>query len=268
MEHLLAQESTLRLSIFIGLIITFVVWERLKPRRTLTQNKKTRWISNFSIVGLNTIFLRIFLPITAIEFALWTQDKDFGVLNLIGVAPTVSTLLAILFLDLAIYFQHILFHKVPIFWRLHRMHHTDLDLDVSSGGRFHPLEILLSMGFKFLVIFLIGAPPEAVLIFEILLNATSLFNHSNIYLSPKVDSLIRFFLVTPDMHRIHHSILVKETNSNYGFCLPLWDRIFRTYTKEPQSDPQKMLLGLEDFRESRFARLGAMLIQPFIVYKK
>jgi sterol desaturase/sphingolipid hydroxylase (fatty acid hydroxylase superfamily) len=184
----------------------------------------------------------------------------FHVLNL---STWASVLLAVAALDLAIYLQHVLFHAVPALWRLHRMHHADLEIDVTTGARFHPIEILLSMGIKLGVVAALGAPGVAVLAFELLLNATSMFNHSNVRMSLRIDRLLRWIVVTPDMHRVHHSIVVRETNSNFGFNLPWWDRLFGTYRNQPAAGHEAMTIGIEQFREPGEQRLDRMLTQPF-----
>ena len=207
--------------------------------------------------------MRILLPTGAVGFALFGDQLKWGFLHHLAWPRWIEVLLAVLVLDLAIYVQHRLFHGVPVLWRLHRMHHADLDVDVTTGNRFHPIEILLSMVIKFGVIIAIGAPAISVLLFEVLLNGTSLFNHSNIRVHRWLEPFLRWIVVTPDMHRVHHSIIHAETNSNYGFNFPLWDRLFRTYRAEPAEGHQRMTLGLQEFRAPRELRFVRLLTQPF-----
>jgi sterol desaturase/sphingolipid hydroxylase (fatty acid hydroxylase superfamily) len=215
------------------------------------------------VVLIDTVLARIVAPIGAVGFALLAQSRGWGLFNVIVWPNWLELLVALLVLDLAIYFQHRAFHYVPALWRLHRMHHADLDVDVTTGARFHPIEILLSLGIKFAVIVSLGASALAVLIFEIALNATSMFNHSNIRVSSAIERLLRWLVVTPDMHRVHHSIIRRETDSNFGFNLPWWDRLFRTYRPEPEAGHEGMTLGIEQFRDPKELRLDRMLAQPF-----
>ncbi|MCI0349182.1 MAG: sterol desaturase family protein [Acidobacteriales bacterium] len=206
---------------------------------------------------------RIAAPVGAVGFALIAEAHGWGLLHFTALPGWLETILAVLALDLAIYLQHWVFHHVPILWRLHRMHHADLDVDVTTGARFHPVEILLSLGIKFIMISLFGASALSVLIFEILLNATSMFNHSNILVAGGWERWLRWVIVTPDMHRVHHSIVRRETDSNFGFNFPWWDRLFRTYRREPEAGHQNMVLGIDQFREESELRLHRMLTQPF-----
>lgn len=194
---------------------------------------------------------------------MFAQAHGWGVFNVVALPTWVELVLVVLLLDLAIYLQHRVFHYVPVLWRLHRMHHADLDVDVTTGARFHPIEILLSLGIKFVVVVSLGASPVAVLIFEILLNATSMFNHSNVRLPGSLEPVLRALVVTPDMHRVHHSILRRETDSNFGFNFPWWDRLFGTYRPQPEAGHDAMTLGIEQFRDSKEQRLDRMLTQPF-----
>ena len=214
------------------------------------------------LVFLDTIVTRVFAPAGAVGFALIAQRRGWGVLNSIELPGWVQLLMTLLLLDLAIYLQHRLFHYVPLFWRLHRVHHADLDFDVTTGIRFHPVEILLSLGIKFVVIVALGAPPLAVLAFEVSLNATSLFNHSNVRIPSWLERILRFIVVTPDMHRVHHSIDRRETDSNFGFNFPWWDRLFRTYRPQPKAGHQGMTVGIEQFRDPKELLLHRMLLQP------
>jgi sterol desaturase/sphingolipid hydroxylase (fatty acid hydroxylase superfamily) len=212
---------------------------------------------------LDALLVRIVLPTSAVGFGVLAGSRGWGLFNLVSLPAWFEVTLAVILLDLAIYWQHILFHYVPVLWRFHRMHHADLDLDVTTGARFHPIEVFLSFGIKFVVVVSIGAPPLSVLMFEVLLNATSLFNHSNLRLPPRIERLVRLFIVTPDMHRVHHSIVSRETNSNFGFNLPWWDRFFRTYRPQPEAGHTAMTLGVDRFDDLKELRLDKMLTQPF-----
>jgi len=209
------------------------------------------------------IRLAAFCGVFAVGVALVAEAHGLGLFNVLPLPAWIGVVASVILLDLAIYFQHVLFHAVPVLWRLHRMHHADLDIDVSTGLRFHPIEILLSMVIKLAVVIALGAPAIAVLIFEVLLNATSMFNHSNVHIPERLDGVVRWFVVTPDMHRVHHSIVARETNSNFGFNLPWWDRLFGTYRAQPAAGHEAMKIGIEQFRDPRELRLDRMLLQPF-----
>ncbi len=260
MENL---EPIIRLGSFIGIFLIMALWEVFAPRRSRSQTRLQRWPGNLGIVVIDTLLVRILFPAAALGVAAYATTQHWGLFNIIQSPRLITIAACVLILDLAIYFQHRLFHAIPLFWRLHRMHHADLDIDVTTGARFHPIEIILSMLIKFGVIVTIGAPVVAVVIFEILLNATSTFNHSNAYITPQVDRVLRWLVVTPDMHRVHHSIVAAETNSNFGFNIPWWDRLFGTYRDQPQAGHDGMTIGLEVFRDANELRLDKMLLQPF-----
>jgi sterol desaturase/sphingolipid hydroxylase (fatty acid hydroxylase superfamily) len=262
---LLQNETVIRLTVFFGVLAIVAGAEITLPRRRLTVSKLRRWVSNLGIVFLNSALVRLILPATAAGFALFAAQRGWGVFNVLEAPTWVGIIASVVILDFAIYLQHVMFHAVPALWRLHRMHHADLDFDVTTGARFHPIEILLSMLIKFAVIAVIGAPAAAVIIFEVLLNATSMFNHGNFRLPVGLDRVLRLFVVTPDMHRVHHSIEDHETNSNFGFNLPLWDRLFGTYKAQPDAGHEAMTIGIRDYREPRLATdLPGMLILPFL----
>jgi sterol desaturase/sphingolipid hydroxylase (fatty acid hydroxylase superfamily) len=221
-------------------------------------------VSNLGLTVVNTIAVRLALALGAVSVAIIAEDRGWGLFNNLDLPAWLSITLAVLALDLAIYLQHVLFHAVPALWRLHMVHHADLDIDVTTGVRFHTIEILLSMGIKIGAIVLLGAPALAVLIFEVLLNATTMFNHSNIRLPAAADRLLRLIVVTPDMHRVHHSIITRETNSNFGFNLPWWDFLLGTYRAQPAKGHEGMTIGLEQFRDERVERLHWMLALPFV----
>lgn len=262
-EIIFAYEPYVRLAAFAGVFCLIAVWEVFKPRRQMAIRRGWRWPNNFGIIALDTILVRIIFPTTAVGIALLAESNGIGLFNVIALPDWIPVLASVVILDLAIYLQHVIFHAVPALWRLHRMHHTDLEFDVSTGLRFHPIEILLSMLIKFAVIAAFGVPAIAVLIFEVLLNATSMFNHANLRIPLPVDRVLRWLVVTPDMHRVHHSILPLETNSNFGFNLPWWDRLFRTYRAQPASGHERMTIGIDQFRNPTELRLDRMLSQPF-----
>jgi sterol desaturase/sphingolipid hydroxylase (fatty acid hydroxylase superfamily) len=260
---LFAHEPYIRLATFGGAFIVMAVWEFIVPRRKQAIGRGWRWPNNLGVVAANTLLVRILFPTTAVGLALLAQTGGFGLFNVIAAPAWIGVAASVVILDLAIYLQHVLFHAVPALWRLHRMHHADLEFDVSTGLRFHPIEILLSMLIKFAAVAALGAPALSVLIFEVLLNATSMFNHANIRIPLGIDRVLRWLVVTPDMHRVHHSILARETNSNFGFNLPWWDRLFGTYRPQPAAGHEAMTIGIEQFRDRRELWLDRMLAQPF-----
>ena len=262
-DALLTQEQYIRLAAFCGVFALMAVWELIEPRRTQTIGRGWRWPNNLGVVVVDTLLVRILFPTAAVGVALVAEAHGLGLFNVLPLPAWIGVVASVILLDLAIYFQHVLFHAVPVLWRLHRMHHADLDIDVSTGLRFHPIEILLSMVIKLAVVIALGAPAIAVLIFEVLLNATSMFNHSNVHIPERLDGVVRWFVVTPDMHRVHHSIVARETNSNFGFNLPWWDRLFGTYRAQPAAGHEAMKIGIEQFRDPRELRLDRMLLQPF-----
>jgi len=264
-EFMLNHEPAIRLGFFFGILLLMAGWEYLTPRRRLSQPKPSRWANNLAIVFLNSILLRLLFPLGAVGMALFAEQNGWGLFNYFDVSVLTAILVSVVALDFFIYLQHVMFHAIPAFWRLHRVHHADLDFDVTTGARFHPIEIILSMLIKFGAILVLGAPVLAVIIFEILLSSSSMFNHSNIRLPLGLDRILRGVIVTPDMHRVHHSILDHETNSNFGFNLSWWDRLFGTYRDQPQHGHQKMTIGIREFRKPAQAdRLWGMLIIPFI----
>ena len=260
----IAHEPTLRVAAFLGVLTAMTGWEALAPRKARTLFRLQRWPANLSIVVLNTLVVRLAFPAAAVGIAVSAQEAGWGLLNLHPLPQWLAVLAAVLLLDLAIYLQHLLFHAVPALWRLHRMHHADLDIDATTGARFHTVEIVLSLAIKFAVIAALGAPPLAVVIFEILLNASSMFNHANVRMPAALDAVLRRLIVTPDMHRVHHSIERDETDSNFGFNLSLWDRLFRTYRAQPRAGHEGMTIGIAEFRTtSECNSLAGMLAIPF-----
>ena len=262
-DALFAHEPYVRLAVFGMVFAIIAIWEGVAPRRHQRIARLTRWPGNLGIVFLNTAVVRVLFPTGAVALALLAEQKGWGALNVWQAPAWVAVPLAIIVLDLAIYFQHVLFHATPALWRLHRMHHTDLEFDVTTGSRFHPVEIALSMIIKLTVVAAVGAPAIAVLVFEVLLNATAMFNHGNISIPVSVDRILRRLVVTPDMHRVHHSIRTQETNSNFGFNLPWWDRLFGTYRDQPADGHDAMVIGVEQFRDPGELRLDRLLTQPF-----
>lgn len=262
-EALLQNAPVVRLGCFLGILVLMALWETVAPRRPQAIGRGKRWPGNLAIVVLDTALLRVLIPTTAVGLALLGEERGSGLLNNLALPPWVATVLSVLVLDLAIYLQHVLFHAVPALWRLHRVHHADLEFDVTTGARFHPLEILLSMGIKLAVVAALGASAAGVLIFEILLNATAMFNHGNVRIAAPVDRILRRLVVTPDMHRVHHSIDRSETDSNFGFNLPWWDRLFGTYRAQPRAGHDGMVIGIEQFRSPRELRIDRMLTQPW-----
>ena len=257
------REISTRLVFFCGTFMVIALWELIAPRRQLTTAKGRRWVTNLSMVAIDTAIVRLLFPSLPVGIAFIAGQREWGLLNTLDISPVVSFIAGLVMLDFAIYLQHVLFHKLPILWRIHRMHHTDLDLDVTSGNRFHPLEIVISVGIKMGAIILTGAPALSVLAFEIILNATSMFNHGNIVIPQPVDRWLRLLVVTPDMHRIHHSVIPRETNSNYGFNLPWWDRICGTYREQPEAGHEGMTIGLKEFRDPDALTLPRLLMLPF-----
>jgi sterol desaturase/sphingolipid hydroxylase (fatty acid hydroxylase superfamily) len=263
-QFLLGHGPMLRLVVYAGLLCALAAAEAWRPRRARTLPRWRRWPANLGIAVADALAVKLLFPLAALGVAVFAAQRGWGALNIWPGPEWLKIVLALLGLDLTIYLQHVLFHAVPVLWRLHRMHHTDLDLDVTSGARFHPIEILLSMGIKMAAVTALGAPPVSVLLFEILLNATAMFNHSNLALPLALDRTLRLLVVTPDMHRVHHSVIPAETNSNFGFNVPWWDRLLGTYRAQPAAGHAAMTLGLEAFRDpAATADLAALLVQPF-----
>ncbi len=261
-EFLLANEATLRLAVFLGVLALMAVWEVAAPRRRREIPRLLRWSNNLDLVVIDTVLVRLAFPIVAVGLAVLAEARGWGLLNVFEVPGWVAFVLSILALDLAIYLQHVMFHAVPALWRLHRVHHADLEFDVTTGLRFHPVEILLSMAIKLAAVAVLGPPAVAVLVFEVILNASAMFNHSNIRIPAAIDRVLRLVIVTPDMHRVHHSVIPAETNSNFGFNLPWWDRLLGTYRAQPKAGHDEMTIGIDQFRSRRELWLDRMLLQP------
>ena len=263
-EFVMSYESAIRLGVFLGVFILVAAAEMLAPRRALTTAKGKRWFGNLGIVFINTLTVRALFPVAAVGMALLADEHGWGLLNNVEMPYWLVVVIAVVALDFIIYLQHVMFHAVPALWRLHMMHHADLDFDVTTGARFHPVEIIISMLIKLAAISVLGPPVLAVLIFEVLLNATAMFNHSNWRIPVAVDRVLRLFVVTPDMHRVHHSVIARETNSNFGFNLPWWDRLFGTYRAQPEQGHEGMIIGLTQFRDPKRLTLPWMLALPFV----
>ncbi|MEP3299170.1 MAG: sterol desaturase family protein [Pseudoruegeria sp.] len=261
MEH----ETTLRLSVFLGLFVILACAEAWRPRLPRRQPQTRRWRTNWGLILVDTLALRLValgVPLLAVGAAIDAQTKGWGLFHQISAPLWLEAILCILILDVAIWAQHLITHKIPLLWQLHRVHHADRDMDVTTAIRFHPVEIAFSMGLKIGLVYLLGAPAIAVVLFEVILNGTAMFNHSNLRLSPKLDATLRRFIVTPDMHRVHHSVDRSEHDSNYGFSLSIWDRMFGTYIAQPAKGHDDMTVGLQ-WQDDRPSRLGWSLMLPF-----
>jgi sterol desaturase/sphingolipid hydroxylase (fatty acid hydroxylase superfamily) len=264
-DLILPHETAIRLSFFLGVFALVALWEAVAPRRPAPLGRWARWPSNLGIVVLNTVLVRLLLPTTAVALAMAGEREGWGLLHHVALPGWLALTLAVIALDLVVYLQHVMVHAIPALWRLHRVHHADLHFDVTTGARFHPIEIVLSMLIKFAAIVVVGPSPEAVVVFEVLLNATAMFNHGNVRLPAAVDRWLRWLVVTPDMHRVHHSVEDDETNSNFGFNLPWWDRLFGTYRAQPRGGHDGMTVGIHGWRDPRqVERLPGMLALPFL----
>lgn len=256
-------EVLIRVSAFLGVLSVMAFWEVLVPRRRLTMSKVRRWVANLSVVVIDAGIIRLLFAAGAVGTALLATEQNWGLLNHAAWPIWIEMVLGVIALDFTLYLQHVMFHAVPLFWRFHMMHHADMDCDVTTGLRFHPIEVILSMLIKFAAIAVIGPLPEAVVAFEVLLNATSMFNHGNVRMPTAVDRTLRWVIVTPDMHRIHHSTRPRETNTNFGFNLPWWDRLLGTYLAQPADSHETMTIGLEQFRDPARLTLTGILLLPF-----
>ncbi|EDN56749.1 hypothetical protein VEx25_B0045 [Vibrio antiquarius] len=255
--------SWIRLGFFLGVLLLCALWENKLPRKTLTASRGFRWVNNLSLVAVNSLIVALVMPIAAFQAAIIAQEQQWGLFNLLSLPAWLNVLLAVILLDFVIYVQHVVFHYVKPLWKLHRMHHADLDIDVTTGARFHPIEIIISMGVKIATVFILGVSPIAIVVFEIVLNASAMFNHSNAKLALSADQKLRNVIVTPDMHRVHHSVIAKETNSNFGFFLSVWDRLFGTYRAQPELGHDDVVIGIPEIRNEAEQRLDKLLTQPF-----
>jgi sterol desaturase/sphingolipid hydroxylase (fatty acid hydroxylase superfamily) len=251
------------MSVFAGVLGVMALAEAALPRKDRTQPRTTRWFTNIGLVVIDTLALRLLFPILAVGVAEIATRNGWGLLSLTDWPFWLEVVIAAILLDMAIYWQHVASHKVPMLWRVHRVHHADRDIDATTGTRFHPVEIVLSMLYKFVIIIALGAPALGVFIFEVLLNGSAMFNHANLKLPLWLDRILRTLIVTPDMHRVHHSVIHREIDSNYGFNLSIWDRMFRTYIDQPQEGHDGMTIGLEPYQDDKPSRLDWSLLLPF-----
>ena len=261
-DALALNEAVLRIGFFVGIFVLMASWEALAPMRQRDISLGLRWSNNLALVALDSVIVRLVFPVTAVSFAALAAERDWGLINLLGLPFWPALIVSLLLLDLIIYLQHRLFHTMPMLWRLHRVHHADTEFDVTTALRFHPLEMLLSMGIKLAAIAALGAPAQAVLVFEVVLNGAAMFNHANVAMPPKVERMLRLVVVTPDMHRIHHSTQTEEMNRNFGFNLAWWDRLLGSYCPRPKQDQRAMPIGLDQFRTRRDLWLDRILLQP------
>ena len=257
-------ETVVRLGAFLGVFAMVAAAEALAPRRRLTTSKSRRWLANLTLVALNPLAVALIFPVLPVGLALLASERGWGLLNQWSLPYGIEVLLGVVALDFVVYVQHVLHHAIPTLWRLHMVHHADLDFDATTGVRFHPVEIVVSMAIKLSAVAALGVSPLAVLIFEVVLNATAMFNHGNLRIPEGVDRVLRLIVVTPDMHRVHHSVVIRETNSNYGFCLPWWDRLLGTYKARPAKGHTDMVIGLSQFRDPRKLSLPRLLALPFV----
>ena len=262
-EFVSNNEGAIRLLFFLGIFSAVGIAEIIYPRRSLTTSKSWRWFANVGIIFLNTFFIRLLFSAGAVGVALFVSEHNWGIFNSLAIPNWLAVILTVIILDFVIYLQHVMFHAVPTLWRLHMMHHADMDIDVTTGTRFHPIEMILSMLIKASAIIVLGAPALGVIIFEIILNGTAMFNHGNVKLPIDLDAVLRLFVVTPDMHRVHHSVFPVETNSNFGFSLPWWDRLMGTYRAQPMKGHSGMTIGLNQFRNPGNLGLINLLKMPF-----
>ena len=259
-----AHESMIRLGFFAGIFAAMTLWEVLAPRRALTVSKLVRWVNNLGLVALNTLLSRVLFPAAAVGMAAFATERDWGLLNHFDVPFWLALPVALISMDLVIWLQHVMVHAVPALWRLHRVHHADLDYDLTTGARFHPIEIILSMLIKFAAIMVLGPPVVAVILFEVILNGMAMFNHGNVRLPLALDQGLRWLVVTPDMHRVHHSVEDDEANSNFGFNLSCWDRLFGTYREQPRHGHEGMIIGIRGYPQPReVSWLPGLLALPF-----
>lgn len=264
-DFVIANETSVRLGFFFGIFGIMALWELVSPRRPLQASKTVRWANNIGLVFFNSLILRLLFPAAAAGMALFVNAQGWGLFNYIDAPFWMAVLASVVIMDFIIWLQHVMVHAVPVLWRLHRVHHADRDFDVTTGARFHTLEILMSMCIKFAVIMLLGPPLLAVVVFEVILSTTSMFNHANVRLPESLDRVLRLIVVTPDMHRVHHSIEDDETNSNFGFNLPWWDRLLGTYRAQPRDGHEGMTIGIRTFREDKWCSwLPGMLAIPFV----
>ena len=263
-EFIMTNEKPIRMGFFFGVLAIMALWEIAAPRRQLTASKTVRWVNNLGLVFFNSFILRVLFPAAAVGIAVTAKQQGLGLFNVYELPLYVSIIASVVIMDFVIYVQHVMVHAIPVLWRLHRVHHADPDYDVTTGARFHTIEIILSMLIKFSTILLLGPPVVAVVLFEIILNVTAMFNHGNVGLPLALDRVLRWVVVTPDMHRVHHSIEDDEANSNFGFSLPWWDRLFGTYRDQPRGGHQGMTIGIHKYHDAKdVSWITGMLTLPF-----
>jgi sterol desaturase/sphingolipid hydroxylase (fatty acid hydroxylase superfamily) len=263
-EFIFQNEKPIRMGFFFGILLIMALWEIAAPRRKLTVSKTLRWTNNLGLVFFNSFVISILFPAAAVGVAIIAKEHGYGFFNSYDVSPFIAIVASVVIMDFVIYVQHVMVHAIPVLWRLHRVHHADPDYDVTTGARFHPLEIILSMLIKFATILLLGPPVVAVILFEVILNVTAMFNHGNVGLPPALDRVLRWVLVTPDMHRVHHSVEDDEANSNFGFSLPWWDRLFGTYRDQPRAGHEGMTIGIHKYHDAKdVSWITGMLVLPF-----
>ncbi len=256
-------EPTIRLAVFGGVLILMLILETLFPRKARTQNRGLHIATNLGIVVLYTLVMRVLFPVAAMGTAVYAASKGWGLLNLFEMPVWAHILISAVLLDMAVYWQHVASHKIPMIWAFHKMHHADRDIDATTGIRFHPVEIVLSMLYKMVIVLILGPHVIGVFIFEVVLNGSAMFNHANIRLPLWLDKIVRILFVTPDMHRVHHSVIVKETNSNYGFNLSIWDKLFGSYIAQPKEGHDKMTIGLSEYQTDDPSHIVWCLKLPF-----
>lgn len=261
-DFILTHEDSLRLGVFISILILMMAAEALFPRKERVMGRARRWTSNLLLIVIDGLFVRLLFPIVAVGVAVIAAERNWGLFNIVDLPIWLEITLAIIILDMMIYWQHVASHHIPFLWAMHKVHHADRDIDVTTGSRFHPIEIILSMLYKMALVIILGAPVLAVIIFEIILNGCAMFNHSNVKLPLGFDRVLRRFIVTPDMHRVHHSAIVPETNSNYGFSLSLWDRVFGSYLAQPSKGHDGMVIGLDEYQGAGPSSLTWSLLLP------
>ncbi len=262
-SFLIGNGPEIRLGVFASTFVIIALWELLAPRRALENSKTIRWANNLALAAVNIFFVRVLFPSAVVGVALFADERGVGLLHMFSIAYPLAMILSLLALDLQMYLTHLMFHAVPALWRVHRVHHADVDFDVTTGMRFHPIQMVLMVPIKVAVIFVLGPPVLAVLVFETAFNAVLVFNHANIRIPRAADRALRWFIVTPDVHRLHHSVDATETNSNFGFALTWWDRLLGTYRAEPADGHERMVIGVDQFRTRRDSWFDRLLLQPF-----
>lgn len=263
-SFLLAHETAIRFGVLVSTFGVMALWEIMAPLRAPDTSKGIRWSNHVMLAAINMALVRVLFPVAAVALAIYASDQSIGLFNMIWAPYALTFAAGVVLLDLTVYVFHLLFHSVPVLWRIHRVHHADLDIDVSTGVRFHPIQMVIAVIIKSATILAFGLPPLSVLTFEIASHSITLFNHGNVRVRPSVDRVLRWFIVTPDMHRIHHSIHRAETDSNFGFVLPWWDRMFGTYCAEPAAGQERMVVGIESFRTGRDLWLDRLVTNPVI----